>query len=224
MANAWMPDTKRVRSLLPGGALQGGAPRAVWLTTETDPATLSARAVAQRLATKGLATHLVWNPLTGEVAQLLPATAAALRRLTSRGADRSCEGRVCVTVAVVAESALPFTDGPLTGVTRILDWLDTWRVPRSWPAGPPPAHPGALAHRGSGRLWALGGHFGLSQVPGSEAHSGPGSIDPDTLLGVKPPAPTAHTPTTPETMRATPFTPRTRGMNGARAYAASSSA
>ncbi|WP_106583975.1 hypothetical protein [Murinocardiopsis flavida] len=215
-----MPDTRRVRSRLAGGALQGGAPRAVWLTTDSDPALDSAQAVAHRLDTQGLATHLVWNPLTGEVAQLLPATAAAPWRLTFEGTDRSREGRVCVTVAVVAYTTLPFTDGPLTGITRILDWLDSWRVPRSWPPGPPSADPGAPAPKDGGRLWALGGHFGYSQVPGSTAR-GPGAIDPAVLLGPKPP--TAHTPARyrTETARHPPIPHPVRGTSGARAYAVS---
>ena len=57
--------------------MKGGAPRAVWLPVYADPMTVSARAVAERLIELGRPSHLVWNPLSGDVAQLIPAVRAA---------------------------------------------------------------------------------------------------------------------------------------------------
>ncbi|MBV2363223.1 hypothetical protein KUM37_07660 [Streptomonospora sp. NEAU-YY374] len=191
MVDAWMPGAKRVCcSNARGGQLQGGAPRAVWTTTESDPAALSARAVAQRLVADGRSAHLVWNPLTGETAQLLPATAAAAGQLNPDGTDRACEGRVCLVIQVIGHTLAPFTDSPLRGLEPILRWLDSWRVPRRWPAGTPPARPGLPEDCQSERLWARGGHFGHSQVPGATA-AGPGAIAPQRLLDPdrRPPAP-----------------------------------
>ncbi|NYE49156.1 hypothetical protein HDA32_004276 [Spinactinospora alkalitolerans] len=120
--------------------------------------------------------------MTGETAQLLPATAAALGQLALGGVDRAGEGRVCVLIQVVGHALLPFTDGPLIGLDAILRWLDSWEVPRCWPAGPPATVPASYAQTGNERLWARGGHFGHSQVPESRA-GGPGGIDPERILG-----------------------------------------
>ena len=93
----------------------------------------------------------------------------------------NAEGRVCVEICVVARADEPFTDGPMVGRREILAWLDTWDVSRSWPAGPRALSQSHAALR-SRRLWARGGHFGASQVPGLTA-TGPGAIDPERLTG-----------------------------------------
>ncbi|TDQ49275.1 hypothetical protein [Actinorugispora endophytica] len=189
MANAWMRGIGRVNGKTPGGRPQGGAPRAVWHMSESDPNNLSARSVAQRLDSDGRTSHLVWNPVTGDTVQLLPATAAAAGQLTpGLRTDRAREGRVCIVIQVVGYSLLPFTDGPLNGLDPILRWLDSWEIPRWWPAGPPAPFPASHSPSGSERLWAQGGHFGHSQVPGSRA-DGPGAIDIGRLRGVPLPFP-----------------------------------
>ncbi|WP_460854963.1 hypothetical protein [Nocardiopsis coralliicola] len=218
MADAWMPGAGRVKhSFTPGGPFLGGAPRAVWRTTGTDPRSLSARSVAQRLDGDGRSAHIVWNPLHGDVAQLLPATAPATGQLASfapasaalpsdRSTDAAREGRTCLVIVVIGYVSAPFTDGPLEGAGTLLEWLDSWGVPRTWPAGQPPAaarvpdapriehsDPHAVAH------WNRGGHFGASQVPGCP-DSGPGAIDTERLLAAtaehrEPPVPPALRPT-----------------------------
>ncbi|WP_181874342.1 hypothetical protein [Marinitenerispora sediminis] len=188
VANAWMPGAGRVRRATPGSALYGGAPRAVWQTTESDPGALSARAVAQRLASDGRNAHLVWNPLSGEVVQLLPATVAAAGQLgCSDAVDRAREGRACLLVLVVGRASHPVTDGRMAGLAAILEWLDSWGVERRWPAGPPPEAASAYGSAGSVRAWAQGGHFGHSQVPASRA-VGPGAVDVRRMLGMEIPA------------------------------------
>ena len=77
MSNAWMPGAGRIRGAIDGGPLKGGAPRAVWQVLGADPRTVSARSAAQRLAQLGRACHLVWNPIHGEVVQLIPIMRAA---------------------------------------------------------------------------------------------------------------------------------------------------
>jgi hypothetical protein len=201
----------------------------VWLTLETAPGAVSVQSAAARLLSQERPCHLVWDPVTGEIAQLISilraglalsaadpratsgtgpngmapgatglavarGTARALARGTARpgtsapagirGADTvdvNTEGRVCVQIGVLGHFADPFTNGPLAGAAMIVSWLDSWGVPRRWPAGRPggqyPASPGRAR-----ALWALGGHFGASQVPGCVSQ-GPGAIDTDLLTG-----------------------------------------
>ena len=197
-----MPGIRYVRAGADGGPLQGGAPRAVWNVLGADPQRVSARSAAQHLDQGGNPSHLVWNPHNGEIIQLIPIIRAA-RALSSPDGPRSpswarggqdgnvnAEGRVCAQICVVAQADEPFTEGPMVGGREILTWLDSWGIPRCWPAGQPARFPECHATVRSRRLWARGGHFGASQVPGLTA-TGPGAIDPDRLTG-RSAAKTAH--------------------------------
>jgi hypothetical protein len=161
---------------------------------------VSIQSAAQRLVSECRPCHLVWDPLTGEIVQLISILRAG-RALGAPeqldwGPDRvpaaldnvNSEGRICVQIGVLAHPADPFTSGPLAGLGGIVSWLDSWNVARRWPAGQPSAYCVAGLDRGRddvGRsrvLWSRGGHFGASQVPGCD-NIGPGGIDIDRLTG-----------------------------------------
>jgi hypothetical protein len=179
-----MPGARRIRAEIDGGPLSGGAPRAVWLTLGAVPGSVSVQSAAQRLISQRRPCHLVWDP--------------AARRQHAGAVN--AEGRVCVQIGVLGQAGEPFTGSALAGVDAIMTWLDSWGVPRRWPAGRPGAHrvsPSAVSPSGpvvspsgsvsppdgrSRALWARGGHFGASQVPQCE-HSGPGAIDIDRITG-----------------------------------------
>ncbi|MDL4817740.1 hypothetical protein [Actinomadura opuntiae] len=161
-----------------GGALRGGAPRAVWLSGECDPRTVSARSAAADLVKEERPPHLVWHPGSGDVVQLVPVTRAA--RLLGPPVGR--EGRVCVQIMVVGQSRIPFTGSLLVGVEAIVAWLEAWGVARRWPAGPPLPSPQSYHALRSRRDWALGGHFGGSQVPLADRPD-PGGIDIRRITG-----------------------------------------
>ncbi|WP_433174809.1 hypothetical protein [Actinoallomurus sp. CA-150999] len=182
MADAWLPGAGRLHTAHDGGSPKGGAPRAVWHTSENDPHQISARSVAQRLDHEGLSAHLVWNPSTGEIVQMVPATRAA--KLLSGEVGR--EGRSCFQIMVVGFAREPFTAGPLKGLERIVGWLDGWRVPRRWPAGEPLPRPEAYDAVRERRPWARGGHYGASQVPEATS-SDPGRIDIRKITGPEAP-------------------------------------
>jgi hypothetical protein len=197
---AWMPGARRIRAETDGGALKGGGPRAVWLTLETAPRAVSIQSAAQRLVSERRPCHLVWDPVTGEMVQLI----SILRAGCALGAPErldwgpqwvpaapenvNTEGRICVQIGVLGHPDDPFTSGPLAGVGAIVSWLDSWGVPRRWPAGSPAAYRAAGPDLPRGRrersrvLWARGGHFGASQVPCCD-NLGPGGIDVDRLTG-----------------------------------------
>ena len=196
MAHAWMPGARRIRADTDGGPLNGGAPRAVWLTLGTAPCTVSIQSAAQRLVSERRPCHLVWDPVTGHIVQLISILRAGRalgtpehldwdpdRVATVPAAPRNVntEGRLCAQIGVLGHPEEPFTDGPMVGVDAIVEWLDSWGVSRRWPAGEPMSCLATGAER-SRALWARGGHFGASQVPGCE-NSGPGAIDTDRLTG-----------------------------------------
>jgi hypothetical protein len=202
VADAWLPGAGRLPSRHDGGPLRGGAPRAVWHTSETDPLAISARSVAQRLEQRGGNAHLVWNPFTGEIMQMMPATQAAL--MLPDGIGR--EGRRCLQIVVVAFAREPFTDGAMNGLGPIMEWLDAWQVPRRWPAGRPLPPPEAYATHGDRRSWARGGHFGVSQVPYAEGPA-PGAIDVAKITGPGPPREVLPRPGASESLRMTNLMP-----------------
>ena len=165
----------------------------VWMTLGTAPCAVSIQSAAQRLVSERRPCHLVWDPVTGDIVQLISILRAgcalgAPEKLDWSG-DRvppcpenvNAEGRVCVQIGVLGQPAEPFTSGPLAGVGAIVGWLDSWGVPRRWPAGRPARYQAAAPER-SRVLWARGGHFGASQVPGCD-NTGPGEIDIDRLTG-----------------------------------------
>lgn len=178
VADAWLPGAGRLHTRNDGGSLRGGAPRAVWHTSETSPGRISARSVAYHLEQQGRCAHLVWNPLTGEVVQMVPATRAA--HLLTGGLDQ--EGRTCLQVVVVGQARRPFTSEPMHGLAGIIDWMVTWQVARHWPAGSPLPVPDSYHAARHRRLWARGGHFGSSQVP-TTAGPAPGAIDIFKITG-----------------------------------------
>jgi hypothetical protein len=165
----------------------------VWLTLDADPRVISACSAAQRLVQENRPCHLVWNPLSGDLAQLLPIVRAgcalgtaenieyAPDKLPYRQPGVNREGRLCVQIGVLGSPRDPFTSYQMIGLGAILAWLDSWQIPRRWPAGAPAPFRAAARAR-SRSLWALGGHFGASQVPDCES-IGPGGIDIDQIAG-----------------------------------------
>ena len=194
MAYAWMPEARRIRADADGGPLGGGAPRAVWLALGSIPGAVSVQSAAQRLIGEQRPCHLIWDPVSGEVAQLISVLRAgralgapdrldwAPDRVRLRPPNINAQGRVCVQIGVLAGLAEPFTSGPLIGVEAIVNWLDSWGITRRWPSGPPGGTPAGQQRGRSRAQWARGGHFGASQVPGCE-NAGPGSIDITRLTG-----------------------------------------
>jgi hypothetical protein len=193
VAHAWMPGARRIRARSDGGPLKGGVPRAVWLTLGTAPLAVSVQSAAQRLVSERRPCHLVWDPLTGEIVQLISILRAGRalgapeqldcdpRLIPASPPNVNAEGRICVQIGVLGHPAEPFTDGPIIGADSIVSWLDSWGVSRNWPAG----QPADRRATGSGRSrvhWARGGHFGASQVPTCDS-LGPGAIDVDRLTG-----------------------------------------
>ncbi len=183
VADAWLPPAARMPAKHDGGFLRGGAPRIVWFTSETDPRVVSARSVAQDLVSADEPAHLAWNPIDGDLVQMIAATRSACLLPGVVGT----EGRVCLQIIVVGYAAEPFTAGPLKGLATLLSWLDSWGVARRWPAGPPLPAPHSFVGPRNRRAWARGGHFGCSQVPEAVGLPGPGAIDIRKITGPETP-------------------------------------
>jgi hypothetical protein len=171
-----MPEARRIRAEADGGPLGGGAPRAVWLTLGSPAGAVSVQSAAQRLIGEHRPCHLIWDPATGEMAQLISVLRAGRalgapdrldwvpNQARRRPENVNAEGRVCAQIGVLALASEPFTGGPLIGVDSIMSWLDSWGVARRWPDGQPPAWPGG----------GKSGGKATSGGPGSGPGGGPG--------------------------------------------------
>jgi len=193
-----MPEARRIWAETDGGPLIGGAPRVVWLTLGTAPGAVSVQSAAYRLIGERRPCHLIWDPVTGDVAQLVSILRAgralgaadhldwAPDRIRVHPENVNAEGRVCVQIGVLGHPGEPFTGAALVGIEAIVSWLDSWGISRRWPAGRPTGYridvTTAITGPRSRVAWARGGHFGASQVPGCD-NGGPGAIDIDRITG-----------------------------------------
>ena len=122
---------------------RGGAPRAVWLTLGTGRRGVGA---VGRAAAGGehRPCHLIWNPITGDVVQLISVLRAGRAlgapdqldwtpgAIRARPKNVNAEGRVCVQIGVLGARASPSPPAP-ERVEAVVGWLDSWGVPRRWP-------------------------------------------------------------------------------------------
>ena len=189
-----MPGAICIRGATDGGMLKGGAPRTIWQTLGSDPRTVSARSAAQRLedgpvtwyGTRSVArscSSSPWSGPAGPSAGPSTSTTAPERLPHRRHAQRDHARAGCASRSVSSASPgsrLPPARWP--ALQEILDWLDSWGMPRTWPAGRPAPFPHGHASYRNRRLWARGGHFGASQVPDWTA-AGPGAVDVERLTG-----------------------------------------
>jgi hypothetical protein len=151
-----MPGAERFLAAADGGGLKGGAPRAVWLVLHADPMTVSARAAAGRLSELGRPPHLVWNPLSGEVTQLIPVVRAARALGWPGGPGWAEEPDWIPDPGWIPDAGWTRDPDPAqgSGWTHGADWTQStgWTHGRGWPqmaaaAGRPPGEPAAPAAR-----------------------------------------------------------------------------
>ena len=125
MAHAWMPGARRIRAETDGGPLIGGAPRAVWLTLGTAPGAVSVQSAAQRLIGEGRPCHLIWDPLTGDSAQIISVLRAgrALGAQGAPGASRRQPGRI-----PLIHEAPVFCVAPALADSQVAPLRTAWRA------------------------------------------------------------------------------------------------
>lgn len=189
-AGDWLAGAVRVESTA-GGDLLGGPPRWVWHTFEADPKRLTAVVGARALRAAGHDAHFVFNPLSGQIAQLLPASRSArtLKNLAG-GVQTNRLGSVCLQVEVIGFAAHPFTSiltpAGRAGLGKLVAFARAHGIPDVWPAGPPPAYPSGSSPRRTDIWTTRAGHYGHSQVPEND-HGDPGAIDTRALFAAAAP-------------------------------------
>jgi peptidoglycan hydrolase-like protein with peptidoglycan-binding domain len=178
LASMWLPGATIYKAGSDAGSMLGGAKKVVWHSTENDPNKASALSVAKYLKNSAhYEVHLVWNPVTGEIVQMIPANRGAKGlKNSSGGVQTNRGGTYVIQIEVVGQATKPFTDGPCKNLDKILSWLNGLGIPATWPAGQPKAYPAAYGGTRSTSAWAKGGHFSHGQVP-ENVHGDPGHVD-----------------------------------------------
>ena len=181
----WMPSAVALPSTRDGGSMIGTGYRATWHTFEA-PYSLAALSGARSLINAGNEVHLVFNPISGQVVNLLPANRAG-RGLVNQagGVQTNRNGVVNVQVEVIGYARAPWTEdltaAGLVGLKSILSWMDSLGIPRYSPAGPSPATSAGPFPR-SLAAWAKSGHFSHAEVP-ENYHWDHGGADWNVILG-----------------------------------------
>lgn len=193
MTELWMPGASR-HPLGNEGAMDGGPARAVWHITSND----SDHTFTNELGwfTSGgadVAPHLLWDPFTGQIAQMFPADSRSLSLQNDGSVRTNRTGKYCIQIEIV------FTEGetvggrryntvaetPCKGLPDIMAWLRSLGIPDGWPAGAPTGF-----HRQDVSLsfWeSHGGHYGHNMVPGN-SHVDPGPM-PSNMFASAPAPP-----------------------------------
>lgn len=193
MPELWMPGA--VRDPQPQGVTLDTSlpPRGVWHITadRLDPNTGAQPPfgnVWNYLKNVGYCPNLMWDPFTGYMVQAYPANLGG-RALTRWNED----GRVNLQVEIYfspgvirdGRKYMTVAETPCKGFGAIVDWMESWGVPRTWPMGSPQWNSTQNV-----TTWnTKAGHYGHIQVPG-ETHSDPGPMPPlPQRIVVAPPAP-----------------------------------
>ena len=178
----WIPGAIIVKATQDGGSMLGGTAKVVWHTTENDPTKVSALAVAQYLNRVGSQIHIVWNPVTGQIVQSIPAHRAGRGLMNSSGGVQTNRGgSVVLQIEVVGRATSPFTSGPCVNLSKILAFIKQLGIPAVWPAGTLKPYPASYAGSRSATAWGKAGHFGHSQVP-ENFHGDPGALNQVKLI------------------------------------------
>ncbi|WP_244188836.1 endolysin [Streptomyces yokosukanensis] len=171
--------------------MDGGPARAVWHITSND----SDHTFANEFGwfTGGgadVAPHLLWDPFTGQIAQMFPADSRSLSLQNDGTVRTNRTGKYCIQIETVftqgeivnGKTYNTVADTPCKGLDAIVTWLRSLGIADGWPAGAPTGF-----HRQDVTLdfWLNhGGHYGHNMVPGN-SHVDPGPM-PAGMFGSSP--------------------------------------
>lgn len=205
MVDLWMPEASR-HSVGNTGAMSGGPSRVVWHTTSNAKDHNFANELGWFTGGgAGVAPHLLWDPFTGEIAQMFPASSRSLSLMNDGAVKTNRTGTYCIQIEVVFTAGETVNgkvyhsvaETPCKNLDKIMAWLKSLGIAEKWPAGAPE---GMFRQTVSLDFWLNnGGHYGHNMVPGN-SHVDPGvmpnlfAATPKPPTAPKPPAPKPYSP------------------------------
>jgi hypothetical protein len=207
MVNLWMPEASK-HSVGNTGTMSGGPSRVVWHTTSnTNDHTFANELGWFTGGGADVAPHLLWDPFTGEIAQLFPADSRSLSLQNDGTVKTNRTGKYCIQIEIVftagetvaGKAYKTVAETPCKNLDKILAWTDSLGISRTWVGGAPK---GLVRETVSLTTWLNdGGMYGHNKVPGN-SHVDPGVMPNLAKVVVTPPTTTPAKPTTPK-----PYTP-----------------
>jgi hypothetical protein len=195
MVDLWMPGAAR-HSLGNTGVMSGGPARAVWhITSNANDWTFKNELGWFTGGGADVAPHLLWDPFTGEMAQMFPADSRSLSLQNDGAVKTNRTGKYCVQIETVftqgetvnGKKYNAVKDTPCKGLDQIMDWLRSLGIPDVWPGGAPT---GFVRDTVSAEMWATkGGQYGHNQIRGN-SHVDPGPMPNLAAFGTTPVKPT----------------------------------
>ena len=181
MVDLWMPGAER-HDVGNHGVMEGGPARATWhITSNAHDWTFKNELGWFTGGGAGVAPHLLWDPFTGQIAQLFPADSRSLSLQNAGTVRTNRTGKYNIQIEIV------FTEGetvngkkyysvketPCKNKDVIVAWLRSLGIADGWPGGAPT---GFVRDTVSLDTWLhAGGHYGHNQVPGN-THVDPGPM------------------------------------------------
>jgi hypothetical protein len=192
MADLWMPGATR-HALGNEGAMNGGPARVVWhITSNEHDWTFKNELGWFTGGGASVAPHLLWEPFTGEIAQLFPADSRSLSLQNAGTVKTNRTGKYCIQIETVFTAGETVNgkkynsvrDTPCKGLDNIMTWLRSLGIPDVWPGGAPAAFARDTVPLDT---WLnRGGHYGHHQIPGN-SHVDPGPM-PDLFAAGRTPS------------------------------------
>jgi hypothetical protein len=192
MVDLWMPGAAR-HAVGNVGAMNGGPARAVWhITSNATDWTFKNELGWFTSGGADVAPHLLWEPFTGEIAQMFPADSRSLSLQNAGDVRTNRTGAYCIQIETVftegetvgGKKYATVRDTPCKNLDKIVAWLRSLGIADVWPGGAPT---GFVRDTVSLDVWTkLGGHYGHNQIPGN-SHVDPGPMP--NLFGTTPVTP-----------------------------------
>lgn len=196
MVDLWMPGVAR-HSLGNTGAMDGGPARAVWhITSNSSDHTFTNEFGWFTGGGADVAPHLLWDPFSGDIAQMFPADSRSLSLQNAGSVRTNRTGKYCIQIETVftegetvnGKRYNTVADTPCKGLPDIVAWLRSLGIPDGWPGGAPT---GFVRDTVPMDTWINhGGHYGHNQIPGN-SHVDPGPMPNNMFAGAPTPTPAA---------------------------------
>ncbi|MEV6737865.1 endolysin [Streptomyces sp. NPDC051104] len=194
MVDLWMPGAAR-HPVGNTGAMNGGPARAVWHITSNDRDWTFKNELGWFTGGgANVAPHLLWDPFTGQIAQMFPADSRSLSLQNAGDVKTNRTGRYCIQIEIVftagetvsGKKYATVRDTPCKNLDQIMTWLRSLGIADTWPGGAPT---GFARDTVSMDVWlGRGGHYGHNQIPGN-SHVDPGPMPNLFAFGPTPPKP-----------------------------------
>lgn len=165
----FMPGVKTVGHNGEAGEMGPGSERkVVWHTSESGNDSAAIDGVVNWVKQQQSEYTIAWNPYTGQFRQFFPADVGARSVMNGYSIPANRHGKVCIQVCVIGRAAnAPLVKSPMKGRRELMEWLDSWGVPRK----------DITNNDRSGPAWMKDGHTTHRSAPRPNDHTDPGPID-----------------------------------------------